>query len=98
MRYRGGGVGHTYMRAIEQWLWRTGWGCEIPDIDVSEPQSGDGDNDEDKVFEDEEMVGEDEEMAEALEDEEMVEGPDNELVEGFEDEETVEGEFGYSIF
>jgi len=82
MRYRGGGVGHTYMRAIEQWLWRTGWGCEIPDIDVSEPQSGDGDNDEDKVFEDEEMV----------------EGPDNELVEGFEDEETVEGEFGYSIF
>ena len=37
MRYRGGGVGHKYMRLIEEWLYETGWGHEIPDIDVSEP-------------------------------------------------------------
>ena len=28
MRYRGGGVGHHYMRAIETWLAETGWGSD----------------------------------------------------------------------
>ena len=71
MRYSGGGVGYTYMWAIEQWLWTTGWGCGIPDIDVSEPQSDDGD----KVFGAGEMAEdfEDGGVAEVFEDEEMAE-------------------------
>jgi len=107
-------VGYTYMWAIEQWLWTTGWGCGIPDIDVSEPQSDDGD----KVFRAGEMAEDFEDggwlrslkmrrWLRSLKDEEIVEGSDNEMDEGFEeeemdegfeDEETVEGEFGYSIF
>ena len=53
MRYRGGGVGHLYMRAIEVWLAETGWGSD--DVPVPEGESGnissdhssDGDREED---------------------------------------------------
>ena len=35
MRYRGGGVGHLYMRKVEQWLQKTGWGQDIPKAEES---------------------------------------------------------------
>ena len=51
MRYRGGGVGHLYMRTIEVWLAETGWGSNDPlvstDVDSSEEDSEDSDNSED---------------------------------------------------
>ena len=40
MRYRGGGVGHLYMRGIEEWLWKTGWGVEIPDVETQDMCQG----------------------------------------------------------
>ena len=43
MRYRGGGVGHLYMRTIEAWLVKTGWGAD----DLQMPKSSDSDNDSD---------------------------------------------------
>lgn len=37
MRFRGGGVGHTFMRVLETWLTETGWGSDItPDVAVPE--------------------------------------------------------------
>ena len=43
MRYRGGGVGHTYMRAIETWLTETGWGSD--DVLISADKDVDSDED-----------------------------------------------------
>ena len=43
MRYRGGGVGHLYMRAIEIWLAETGWGSD--DVPVPEGESGNNSSD-----------------------------------------------------
>jgi hypothetical protein len=40
MRYRGGGVGHTYMRAIEVWLAETGWGSDDTPILGSDSDTG----------------------------------------------------------
>jgi len=36
MRYRGGGVGHIYMGAIEVWLAETGWGSNDTSLSVNE--------------------------------------------------------------
>jgi hypothetical protein len=32
MRFRGGGIGHIYMRSIEAWLDSTGWGKSWPSL------------------------------------------------------------------
>jgi hypothetical protein len=32
MRFRGGGVGHTYMRQVEPWLDAAGWGSTWPSL------------------------------------------------------------------
>lgn len=52
MRYRGGGVGHLYMRAVEVWLTETGWGADdtliysSSDLDMdSEDNEEDGNKD-----------------------------------------------------
>jgi hypothetical protein len=37
MRFRGGGVGHTYMRQVEPWLDATGWGTTWPSLKDREP-------------------------------------------------------------
>ena len=96
MRYRGGGVGHKYMRAIEKWLGETGWGCKIPDIPVSEPQivaEGEG------GLQQEPISGEESEAESDSNDLHEVDKEDgSEDGEDGEDEETMEGEFGYSIF
>ena len=39
MRFRGGGVGHLYMRLVEPWLDATGWGATWPSLGNSEPAS-----------------------------------------------------------
>ena len=50
MRYRGGGVGHLYMHAIEVWLAETGWGADDAltsspeDSDISSEDGGDNKN------------------------------------------------------
>ncbi|KAF9783930.1 hypothetical protein BJ322DRAFT_1109780 [Thelephora terrestris] len=51
MRYRGGGVGHLYMRAIEAWLTETGWGADdslMSTLSDSGSGSEDGEHDEGK--------------------------------------------------
>ena len=48
MRYRGGGVGHLYMRPIEPWLPRTGWGSGdvlAPDNDSGSEGGDESSND-----------------------------------------------------
>ena len=38
MRFRGGGVGHHYMREVEPWLDSTGWGASWPVLDGRDPE------------------------------------------------------------
>jgi len=40
MRFRGGGVGHRYMRQIEPWLDGTGWGAAWPSFNHRIPDLG----------------------------------------------------------
>ena len=40
MRFRGGGVGHIYMRKVEEWLDGTGWGTTWPSLQDKYPDSG----------------------------------------------------------
>jgi len=37
MRFRGGGIGHVYMRQVEPWLDATGWGTTWPSLSDREP-------------------------------------------------------------
>ena len=92
-------MGHAYMRAIEQWLWETGWGCKIPD--VAEEEEGSPQQEEDIPAGN---SGSDSDDPSESGGEEGKDGPSG-LGEGesdedeiFEDEETLEGEFGYSAF
>ena len=39
MRFRGGGVGHMYMRQVEPWLEATGWGATWPSLHDREPDA-----------------------------------------------------------
>ena len=107
MRYRGGGVGHIYMRAIEQWLGETGWGQGIPNTGGSEPQGEGQPQQEESEDESDSERGSDSDSTHELdqEDDDEVEMVEDELEQGDDtededlgDEETVEGEFGYSIF
>jgi hypothetical protein len=112
MRYRGGGVGHTYMRVVEQWLQETGWGHEVPDADEPEPYVAAEDEGLPQQEEPEdgsdleagsnfggpdELGGGDDNEGETVEEEDDDEG---EILEdeALEEEDTVEGEFGYSTF
>ena len=38
MRFRGGGIGHRYMRQVEPWLDTTGWGASWPSFDHRSPE------------------------------------------------------------
>jgi hypothetical protein len=109
MRYRGGGVGHLYMRAIEVWLAETGWGSNdglIPaGRDDELEESGDsasessseerrrGGNSEDEVSE-----GDEESTHTADSDGESGSDidPDIEYASSENDEETMDGEWGFS--
>lgn len=37
MRFRGGGIGHVYMRQVEPWLDATGWGTQWPFLGDRDP-------------------------------------------------------------
>ena len=37
MRFRGGGIGHLYMRQVEPWLDSTGWGTSWPSLSSRDP-------------------------------------------------------------
>ena len=37
MRFRGGGIGHIYMRQVEPWLDATGWGTSWPLLEGRDP-------------------------------------------------------------
>lgn len=98
MRYRGGGVGHTYMRVIEQWLWATGWGCKIPD--AVEEEEGPSQQKEPILAEDSSDSGSDSDDLSGS-DEGNISGSgegESDEEEIFGDEETLEGELGYSTF
>jgi hypothetical protein len=101
MRYRGGGVGHTYMRAIEQWLWETGWGCKIPDI-VEEEEGSSQQEEPILEAEDGSDPGSDsDDPSESGTESEKDDPPESDEEDSddiLEDEETLEGEFGYSTF
>lgn len=78
MRYRGGGVGHLYMRAIEVWLTETGWGSD----DILTPRKeGSGSSEE----EDEDMEGKEDSRGED-EDEDLEGKEDSGSDKNFEDE------------
>ena len=91
-------MGHTYMRAIEQWLWETGWGCKI--LDVAEEEEGLPEQEDIPA----ENSGSDSDDPSESGGEEGEDGPsgsgegESDEDEIFEDEETLEGEFGYSAF
>ena len=108
MRYRGGGVGHAYMRAIEVWLAETGWGSDDilelagEGVDLKEDaedaehgeESGNGGNLEVEVPEDEAAF----DRAEAGQDNGPDADPDHEYTADGQNEETAEGEYGYGRY
>lgn len=110
MRYRGGGVGHRYMREIEPWLAETRWGSDDilttidPDSDVEMEENDEAlkkneRNSEDEVSDVEGAV------SDATADSDRAErsdiDPDAECAsdkEGEGDEETLEGVHGFGGF
>ena len=97
MRFRGGGIGHMYMRHIEPWLDATGWGTMWPSLHARDPdpdiepiplsqngQATEGDGDS----ENEDSSDEDSDMEDG--DGEDLEQPESE--EGDSDEDDDDGE------
>ena len=107
MRYRGGGVGHIYMRAIEIWLTETGWGSSdalASANEDAEQEEGDEDESEDseanaKGGDSEDEVQEGDVVSNGVmsSDEEynLDADPDIEL-SSENDEETLDGKYGFS--
>lgn len=96
-----------YMRKIEQWLWETGWGSIIPDVEIPKTQDmEEGQGQEEFILAEDgspSEAGTDSDEQDGAGDEEVHEddelgGGDDEDDEIIEDEETLEGGFGYSTF
>ena len=106
MRYRGGGVGHLYMRAIEVWLAETGWGDDslIPtnrdDDSGSEDSTSGSASEERSDGNSEDEVSEVDEESDHPTDSDEKSGsdidPDIEYASSENGEETVDGEWGFS--
>ena len=105
MRYRGGGVGHLYMRAIEVWLAETGWGSDDwallstdEDADSTEEDSEDsGENGNDGGSEEE--VPEDDMASNGTissDGEQSTDVDSDAELFSENDEETLDGEYGFS--
>ena len=100
MRFRGGGVGHLYMRAIEVWLTKTGWGSNdtlVPtneDVDSEDasdnsednPGNGSGDSEDEGS---ERTTGSDEDHSSGTDSDTKHSSSKNE-------EETMDGKYGFS--
>ena len=103
MRYRGGGVGHTYMWAVEVWLAETGWGSNDILVSIDEDTSSEEATEdlegieEDGGSEDEVSDGDaasnithsDEESNSDID-------PDVEYLSSENEKETMDGEYGFS--
>jgi len=108
MRYRGGGVGHLYMRAIEVWLAETGWGShDSPtftneDSDSEEGSKDSEDNEDGRVGgNSEDEVPEDDAVSDSgtIGSEKEIDpdvDPDAEYLSSEDDEETMDGQYGFS--
>ena len=104
MRYRGGGVGHLYMRTIEHWLAETGWGSNdtliSTDVDSEEDSKGSDDSkdSDDGGSEDEVPQGDTTSNGTTDSDEERGSevDPDAEYMSSENNEETIDGEYGFS--
>ena len=110
MRYRGGGVGHLYMRAIEVWLAETGWGSDNTPVPVSEDIDPEDNGEDLDVIEgsktDEGSRGSEDEMFEddvasnTFSDSDRESDsdidPNLEGMSSEEDEETMDGDYGFS--
>lgn len=88
MRYRGGGIGHLYMRAVEAWLSKTGWGGDI----TASTEAEEADVTEDQV----EPVPDNADQESDTEPSEESEQEDERGSDA--DEDTVDGEYGFSGF
>jgi len=97
MRFRGGGIGHIYMRQIEWWLDATGWGTTWPSLGgkdpCPDPLSEDGNspghgsnNGEDDVGDEGEDGDEDEDEVESEGDVDDEDGEDQEQPEESDDD------------
>ena len=77
MRFRGGGVGHLYMRQIEPWLDATGWGTSWPSLKHKDPypdqDSPRQENNRDEGDDEDDSCGD----SDSDEDEEMGDGEDD---------------------
>ena len=83
MRFRGGGVGHDYMRAVEPWLDLTGWGTSWPPLNDRDPEP-----DIDNIGSSQQEVSVDADDGAQVEDS----GKDASALQGFEeDRERVDG-------
>jgi hypothetical protein len=96
MRYRGGGVGHLYMRLIEVWLAETGWGANDDiistneDTDEEEDSKSSGDSTSDGDHEDDTVSNGTTDLDSSDID------PDAENMSSENDEETIDGKYGFS--
>ena len=102
MRYRGGGFGHLYMRAIEVWLAETGWGSDDILASKDESESFNSNQSSEDDGEDSTSANGDSDGEVGRSDSEQGDlsdvDPDAEDLSTEEDEETVEGEFGFSCY
>ena len=100
MRYRGGGVGHLYMRAIEVWLAETGWGSNDTQEDVDLEESEEDSEDDETSRTDGssgDEVPEDDAVSNSTTDSDRESiDLDAEYASSENDEETMDGEYGFS--
>ena len=107
MRYRGGGVGHLYMRAVEIWLAETGWGSSDTLVSIDEDITNLEEDAEDLEGSEGGEVGGDseDEVPESDTTSDCTTGsdesssdidPDVEYESSENGEETVDGEYGFS--
>src|ERR1700759_2644318 len=106
MRYRGGSIGHLYMRTVEAWLAKTGWGAD--DILMPEPSDSDDSEATDPGLEnkkDNSNAGSEDEVSDEGRtssnhttdtDDSLNNDPDTLYAIDEDNEETLEGEYGFS--
>ena len=106
MRYRGGGVGHLYMQAVEVWLAKTGWGSNDTLVSVDEDinleevtENFEGAEDSKRSGGSEDEVPDDDAASTITHSDEESDSDidsDVEYVSSEDDEETMDGEYGFS--
>lgn len=104
MRYRGGGVGHLYMRAIEVWLTETGWGADNALFSDSDSEDsghedpGGGHTDNGDGHSEDEASSEGDTSSNGTDHSSSDTDPDTLYATDEDKEETLDGEYGFSGF